>query len=303
MSIESAILGILSWREATGYELKKIFEGSSFMHWSGNNNQIYKALVRLREDGYVQSRTRTDGEAPFKKIYSITPDGRMALKDFAAATPSVPECRKPFLVQLAWADLLSEDDLHTLIAAYEKEIGLHLALELEKKRRSTSPNRTPREALLWDMIAQNVIDSLKSELTWAHELRRKLFKHKKEKEKDEMNYILQKNGTQSYLEIRSLPSPLKTEADALDMVALCGEQDTGLLMLHLPALSEDFFNLKTRAAGGIIQKFVNYRIKTAAVIPAEKQNTRFRQWAGESRRGAQFGVFENREDAEKWLLS
>ena len=43
MSIHHAILGLLSWKPHTGYDLKKVFEDSAFMHWSGNNNQIYRA--------------------------------------------------------------------------------------------------------------------------------------------------------------------------------------------------------------------------------------------------------------------
>jgi len=117
-----------------------------------------------------------------------------------------------------------------------------------------------------------------------------------------MNYkIIEKNKIK-YLELFSLPVPLQTEADALDLVALCGENDTGLLMVHREALSDEFFDLKTRAAGGIIQKFVNYRIKTVAVVPENTLGARFREWAGESNRGSQFGVFSEREDAEAWLL-
>ncbi len=302
MSIESAILGLLSWREATGYELKKIFENSSFMHWSGNNNQIYKALMRLREEGYVQSRTVHGGETPLKKIYSLTQAGAEALKNFTAAPPNAPECRKPFLVQLAWADLLDTDGLFALISAYEKELGLHLAMEQEKARRFGAPNRTPREALLWEMIFTNISGSLKSELAWVRSLRQKLFENKKEEEKRNMNYILQKNGTAPYLEVFSLPSPLQAEADALDIVALCGEHEAAHLLLHAEALSDAFFDLKTKTAGGVIQKFVNYRIKTAAVIPLGRQSNRFREWAGESNKGSQFGVFEDAGEAVRWLL-
>ncbi|GLI04173.1 hypothetical protein YDYSG_02030 [Paenibacillus tyrfis] len=55
MSIQLAILGILSWKSSTGYELKKIFEDSSFMYWSGNNNQIYKALMNMENNVFVSN--------------------------------------------------------------------------------------------------------------------------------------------------------------------------------------------------------------------------------------------------------
>ena len=40
MAIRYAILGLLSWRPFTGYDLKKMIGDSVFLYWSGNNNQI-----------------------------------------------------------------------------------------------------------------------------------------------------------------------------------------------------------------------------------------------------------------------
>jgi DNA-binding PadR family transcriptional regulator len=49
MTINFAVLGILSYQPMSGYDLKKIMQDSVYMHWSGNNNQIYKALLELLE--------------------------------------------------------------------------------------------------------------------------------------------------------------------------------------------------------------------------------------------------------------
>lgn len=178
MSIESAILGVLSTKKATGYELKKIFEDSSFLHWSGNNNQIYTALVRLKEAGFVTSESVLQEYAPKKKVYAITREGLLELEKFVLSAPGAPECKKQFLVQLAWSDILSGPELDALAAAYENEIGLHLAMEKEKGvRRKNAPDRTKREALLWDMITKNITGSLQAELDWVRDLRRKLQKN------------------------------------------------------------------------------------------------------------------------------
>ena len=44
MTLEYAILGLLSWKPFSGYDLKKIFSDSPIYYWSGNNNQIYRTL-------------------------------------------------------------------------------------------------------------------------------------------------------------------------------------------------------------------------------------------------------------------
>ncbi|MCG1013246.1 PadR family transcriptional regulator [Tepidanaerobacter sp. GT38] len=72
MSISLAILGLLSYKPMSGYDLKKIIQDSSFMYWSGNNNQIYKALSELRDKGFVTNEVIHQDGAPTKKIYKIT---------------------------------------------------------------------------------------------------------------------------------------------------------------------------------------------------------------------------------------
>lgn len=67
MSIQYAILGLLSWKPASGYELKKVIEQSPTMHWSGNNNQIYRSLVQLLDKGYVTNEVQHQESSPSKK--------------------------------------------------------------------------------------------------------------------------------------------------------------------------------------------------------------------------------------------
>lgn len=118
-----------------------------------------------------------------------------------------------------------------------------------------------------------------------------------------MNYQMIESNNNHYLEFIATDTPLSTEEDALQLVALCGQNDTNLLMIHYAALSKDFFNLKTKAAGNILQKFMNYRIKAVAVIPNEIINKgRFKEFAVETNKGHSFRMYQNREEAEKWLL-
>jgi PadR family transcriptional regulator AphA len=149
MSIQYAILGILGWKPATGYELKKIFEDSSFMYWSGNNNQIYKALMKLEKDELVTYEVIHQDSSPSKKIYTITEEGLRELKKWLVTAPEVPEIKKDFLIQFAWSDMLSDQELSELLTKYENDIMLQLIMQKEKyKRALNSPNRSARESLI-----------------------------------------------------------------------------------------------------------------------------------------------------------
>lgn len=176
MSIKYAMLGMLSWKPSTGYEIKKYFEESSIMYWSGNNNQIYKTLIQLQNEGFVTNETVHQDSLPSKKIYTITQEGLKELKGWILSTPEAPEHKKPFLIQLSWSNMLTNQELDNLLADYESMMKVELLMQQENSRRAalTSPNRNPREIFVWDMISQNIISSCKNELDWVCEFRRKL---------------------------------------------------------------------------------------------------------------------------------
>lgn len=172
MSIQYAILGLLSWKPATGYDLKKIFETSSALYWSGNNNQIYKSLLELQNNDLVSHTVEHPSAGPSKKIYSITEKGLSDLKQWVLSKPSLPEFRKSILLQLAWSDRLSKGQIDELLQNYERQIHMHLMMEQEKQRRNQfEPARTQRETFLWDMINDNLISSYKNELGWVQRVR------------------------------------------------------------------------------------------------------------------------------------
>jgi PadR family transcriptional regulator AphA len=175
MTIQYAILGLLSWKPSSGYELKKVFEDSPYLYWSGNNNQIYKSLLQLQKDGLISFETIHQDCAPSKKIYSVTKQGMTALKEWITSIPAVPEYKKPFLIQMAWADMLDRDELGTLLAGYEKEVEMELTLQKEKYDREKDwPNRSPRETFLWNMISVNLMSTFQSELAWVRKVRQQL---------------------------------------------------------------------------------------------------------------------------------
>jgi len=171
MSINFAILGLLSSRCLTGYDMKKIIQESPFMHWSGNNNQIYKALVQLLEEGLVTNEVQHQDSSPSKKIYTITPAGSAALKNWVKSAPEAPESKKTFLIQLAWADMLNQEELEALLSDYEHELRSQILLHVEENRRGTfNPARTGREAFLWDRIQDNIKSTWQNELLWIQQL-------------------------------------------------------------------------------------------------------------------------------------
>jgi PadR family transcriptional regulator, regulatory protein AphA len=304
MSINYAILGILSNKPLTGYDLKKIIQESPFMYWSGNNNQIYKSLVELLEEGLVTNEIHHQESSPSKKIYTITKEGLEELKNWVLTSPEPPEFKKMFLVQLAWSNQLSTEELSTLISGYENEIRMQMLLQQEKKRRQIfSPDRNPREVLVWNLIYENIISSYENELNWIQKVRKEVCSNLKE-ETNRMNYKVIEKNNEKYIECVSTEKQICTEQDALDIVAACWENNAYHLMLHDEVICDDFFNLRTGLAGNVMQKFVNYNIKAAVVITSEHRiKGKFKEMISEANKGNVFRSFKNVGEAENWLLN
>ena len=184
MMIDYAILGLLSWKPLTGYDVKRVMQDSPFLYWSGNNNQIYKALMKLLENGFVTNEIQYQESAPNKKIYSITESGREELMRWVTREePEVPEVKKPFLIQLSWAGCLGPETVEELLTQYEKIMTRQLAMRKEEKcREKNFPNRSEQEHFVWEMLCENFVMMCEAELRWIQQFREGLGHFRKENE-------------------------------------------------------------------------------------------------------------------------
>jgi len=172
MTIQFAILGLLSRGPLSGYDLKKLIGDSAVFYWSGNNNQIYRTLVQLDRDGWVQYAVEMQASLPAKKVYSITERGLAELKIWLSSPPELPEMRSDFLIRAAWLDLLDQGERMALLDLYEEDIRLQMAMEKEKQRRaSLKGDQDPLSARLAGMVAENLISFYDNELVWLQKLR------------------------------------------------------------------------------------------------------------------------------------
>ena len=110
MDIKTLCLGVLTMGDASGYEIKKMFETGPFayFHHAGFGS-IYPALNRLSDEGLVTFTQLTPRGRPDKKVYSLTEAGRVAFREALAKTPAPDKIRSDSLVLLMFAHLLGED--------------------------------------------------------------------------------------------------------------------------------------------------------------------------------------------------
>ena len=117
MALGDAILACLTERPMTGYELAKTFDSSIGFFWKADHQQIYRELSRLRDRGHIQGREVVQSGKPNKLVYTLTSEGRAALRHWAARPSSPSSIKDDLLVRLYALDSIDIDPLRTDLMA------------------------------------------------------------------------------------------------------------------------------------------------------------------------------------------
>jgi hypothetical protein len=90
------------------------------------------------------------------------------------------------------------------------------------------------------------------------------------------------------LELEADGTKLQTYNDAVDLIGKSFENHATLILIPVECLDDEFFQLKTRIAGELIQKFVQYRLRLAIVGDISRhlaESSALRAFVTESNRG------------------
>ena len=116
MNIRTLCLGILSFKEASGYEIKKEIEEGMFSHFiDASFGSIYPALSQLNTEGLVTVRAEEQTGRPDKKVYSVTEAGRAALARGLLVVPARDKYKSEFLFEMLFKEMLPEAHIRLAI--------------------------------------------------------------------------------------------------------------------------------------------------------------------------------------------
>jgi len=123
MDVKTLCLGALDLGDATGYEIKKMFETGIFSHFhEASFGSIYPALTRLTDEGLLTCKSQQQGGRPDKKIYSITNEGRHELERAIERPVSGDRFKSEFLFVMLFADMLSPEHVTNLLENRVREV-------------------------------------------------------------------------------------------------------------------------------------------------------------------------------------
>ena len=108
---EYAVLGLLSFGERSGYDLKKAAEAGVGYVWTAAKSQVYAVLPRLVEGGHATAKHVRQDRLPDKRVYRITKRGEDAFLAWLEEPVDYFSARSPFLLKIFFGAKMSRDVL------------------------------------------------------------------------------------------------------------------------------------------------------------------------------------------------
>jgi PadR family transcriptional regulator, regulatory protein AphA len=155
MSLPHALLGLINYQPATGYDLKNTFGKSIHFFWNAALPHIYRTLKLMEGQGWIASTVEHQEGKPSRKIYRVTEPGEKEFLRWLAEPPEMPEPRLPLLVKVFFGNRLSPDQFKNHLMQWRAHyLGLLKRYEEESlpmiRQCSTLPG-TSEEAYYWGL--------------------------------------------------------------------------------------------------------------------------------------------------------
>ena len=171
MSLQHLILGVLKYQPLSGYDLNKAFQVSVQHFWETEQSQIYRALYKMHEQGWVEIELVEQTSAPDKKVYRLTDAGWAELRRWLAQPLAFPALHEGWLGQLFFAKELSRAQICSLLEARIVEVRAILA----RYETEVPPSALEYAALFdahdeiryWLLTLNYGIERMRFDLHWA----------------------------------------------------------------------------------------------------------------------------------------
>ena len=160
-----AILGLLTIKPMSGYEIKKMIKNSLAYFWSESNGQLYPALNRLMKDGCISLLENSSASKKMTNSYAITDSGRQELQKWMRLEEEKSVRRDENLLKLFFGSNISKEETIRRLKDRKKKLlqtlkgYQEIANDLEKD--ADSPH-----CIYWALIVDYGISNTRSAIGW-----------------------------------------------------------------------------------------------------------------------------------------
>ncbi len=173
MSLDNAILGFLSYSPFTGYDLKKFFDQSVHHFWTADQSQIYRTLARLSEEGMVEMNVVEQHDRPYRKLYSITDNGREVLREWLAGPFQGGEARNPVLLKTFFSAKCTDQEVLVQFEDAARQIQAMMAMYemVPEIIEGFKPLvNSEREVFFWKLTLEWGVMTAQTNLEWVERI-------------------------------------------------------------------------------------------------------------------------------------
>ncbi len=152
--VEVALLGLLSVRPMTGYEIRHHFDRALASWWDTPRTQIYPKLRELEARRLIEHEYVVQESRPNKRVYSPTPEGRAQLEDWLKGAIPWPDLRHHMMMRLFLGHLLPAGELSALLADYRERTAEWVQqLKAIEEKFSGSLSGPYRDAVFFELLS------------------------------------------------------------------------------------------------------------------------------------------------------
>ena len=166
-----ALLGLLSIRDMSGYELSAFADKSLGYFWPMHRSLVYRELRRLEDAGHVAGTDVPQERLPDKRVYQLTDAGRTRLQEWLTAPGfESPRYRNEFLVKFFFARHITPDRLRVFLDDYRAALEQDLVdLDATVAKIEGDP-----DAMFGRLAARHGVHTRQAVLAWIAEVEQAL---------------------------------------------------------------------------------------------------------------------------------
>ncbi|HAS56763.1 MAG TPA: PadR family transcriptional regulator [Firmicutes bacterium] len=168
--LKYGILGLLNYKDLTGYEINASFHDSLSFFWNASKSQIYRELNKMEKEGLVSSSLIKGNGKPDKKVMSITSKGKEELTNFLK-TKTPLFSRSPLLLQVFFMASLNKEEridyFSCLIEESKKSLSSLSKASSLIKEYSSYIDLKNNDPMYWGFTLEYGILMEKTILSWA----------------------------------------------------------------------------------------------------------------------------------------
>ncbi|RXH55022.1 PadR family transcriptional regulator [Granulicella sibirica] len=168
-STVNALLGLLSIKPMSGYDLRQFIPESIGHFWSESYGQIYPTLRRMAEEGLVAKRTETQRGKPDRHVYSLTGAGRERLQQWLELPFAVEVPRNELLLKMFFGahatSAVNRKHIHTFLEKEERDLQMFTSIAEFLRMRAGDDPQLP----YWLITLSRGRHEASGNIAWAHE--------------------------------------------------------------------------------------------------------------------------------------